>query len=295
MKPLLPDLHRHLDGSLRASTFHELARARGADVAPPRFRKGMGLGAALDCFSRTLAVLNTPAAISRVASEVCEDAAADGVSTLEIRFDPYLHGDDADSIVDAALDGIAGRAGLVLCGLYGDSPEVLDSLVDLARPGVVGLDLAGGPNEAHRYGLRDYASAFRRASVVGLGCTVHAAEGRSATEIVTAIEHLGAHRIGHGTTLLDDPRAVEAVLDAGVVIEACITSNVHVGAIPTASDHPLVQWLVLGVRCCVNTDNTLMSNVDSSGEHEIAASLKGMTPGLLAEAVRWGHASAFGR
>src|SRR5690349_3610180 len=119
--PLLPDLHRHLDGSLRASTLRELAARSGREVpADLAFHAGMGLGDALAKFAFTLSVLQEPAAVTRIAAEICEDALAGGVSTLEIRFAPQLHGGASiPAIVDAALEGIDGRAGLILCGLYG--------------------------------------------------------------------------------------------------------------------------------------------------------------------------------
>src|SRR5262245_2522762 len=145
----LADLHRHLDGSLRLATLEELLARRGARVPERlRFERGMGLEAALERFALTLSVLQEPDAVRRVAREICEDAAKDGVTTLEIRFAPQLHtGASLEAIVDAALEGVQGRAGLILCGLYGEPPEVLERLVDVAAPrkGVVGIDLAGGP------------------------------------------------------------------------------------------------------------------------------------------------------
>lgn len=293
-QPPLADLHRHLDGSLRPETFCELAEAKGLDVPVPRFHAEMGLDAALGCFAATLAVLDTPEAVARVASEICEDALADGVSTLEVRFGPFLHGEDAGSFVDAALEGLAGRAGLILCGLYGDAPERLMALVELARPGVVGLDLAGGPLPSHRFGLRDYAPAFRAAARAGLGRTVHAGEGRAPEEIRVAIEELGAQRIGHGTTLLQGPALVELVLQREVAIEACLTSNVHVGALASVEEHRLVEWLERGVRVCVNTDNTLMSAVTASSELAVAQRLVGMTRAGVDALLRNGHSAAFG-
>ncbi len=295
----LSDLHRHLDGSLRPSTLAEFARRAGRELPHDLpFHAGMGLDAALSKFAFTLSLLQEPAAVRRVASEICEDAAADGVTTLEIRFAPQLHqGAPIEAIVDAAVEGAEGRAGVVLCGLYGEDVKILDQLVAVAasRAGVVGIDLAGGPSSAHGFVLRDYAPAFRKAAEFGLGRTVHAGEGRPPEEIRTAIEALGANRIGHGTTLLDDPRALELVLERGVAIEACITSNVHVGAIADVAEHSIAKWLALGVRATICTDNTLLSQVSATSEHAVARSLPGMTAQLLATAVTNGHAAAFRR
>lgn len=292
----LVDLHRHLDGSLRRATLDELAAQAGVSVpAEVGFHPGMGLTEALACFRLTLSVLQDLDAIRRVAAEICEDAAADGVTTLEVRFAPQLHGHSLAEVIDAALDGIAGRAGLVLCALYGDDPALVEALVDAgaARLGVVGLDLAGGPTADHRWDLAAYAPAFRRAAEHDLGRTVHAGEGRPPAEIRTAIEVLGAQRIGHGTTLTDDRAVLDLVLERGVTIEACPTSNLHTGVIRTLDDHPLPRWLALGVRACINTDNTLFSAVTASEEHARVRQLPGMTDELLAAAIAHGHAAAF--
>ncbi len=301
MSPDVPlaELHVHLDGSLRAATLSELAAQYG--TPPPEdllFFPGMSLDAALSRFSYTLSLLREPAAVKRVAAEICEDFASQGTTALEIRFAPQLHGAaDPAIFVDVALAGIDGRAGLNLCVLYGESPDMAEQLVDVAeaRPGVTGIDLAGGPAPDHTFGMADYSAAFERAGRLGLGRTVHAGEGRPATEIRTAIEHLGADRIGHGTTLLDEPSVVDLVRAAKVTIEACVTSNWHVGAIASVEDHPLPRWLAAGVRACVCTDNTLLSGIDASEEHRRVRAIPGMSDDLLARAIEWGHRGAFRR
>jgi adenosine deaminase len=295
----LADLHRHLDGSLRPSTLAELAARAGVSV--PRdlaFTPGMGLAGALARFQVTLACLQEPASVRRVASEMCEDAATEGVTTLEIRFAPQLHhGAPLEAIVDAAVEGAAGRAGILLCALYGEPPELVDRLVETARTrrGVVGIDLAGGPSPKHAYGMRDYAPSFWRAADLGLGRTVHAGEGRPPAEIRVAIEQLRAQRIGHGTTVLDDPRVADLVRQRGVTIEACLTSNLHTGAIRRLEDHPLPRWLDLGLKVALCTDNPLLSEVDSPGEHGRARQLPGMDDAKLARVVEYGTAAAFAR
>lgn len=295
--PPLAELHLHLDGSLRPGTVRELAERN--DLPVPRdllFHKGMGLAEALSKFAFTLSLLQHPAEVRRIAAEICEDAA--GVTTLEVRFAPQLHaGAPPEAIVDAALEGLAGRAGLILCGLYGEDPRVLEHHVELARtrPGVVAIDLAGGPAPTQSFRLADYALPFTRARDLGLGRTVHASEGRPPSEIRVAIEHLHAQRIGHGTTLLNDRSVLELVLERGVTLEACPTSNVHTGIFAHANEHPLPRWLELGVRACICADNTLLSDVSTRAEHERAAKLPGMTADLLGQAIAHGHAARFTR
>jgi adenosine deaminase len=184
-----------------------------------------------------------------------------------------------------------------LCGLYGEPPEVLEALVRAGetRPGVVGIDLAGGPSSGHAYSMLSYRDAFRRAKDAGIGRTVHAGEGRPPAEIRVAIEELHAQRIGHGTTLLDDPSVLDLVRERGVTIEACLTSNLHTGAVRAVEDHRLPRWLQLGVCACINTDNTLLSETTAPVEHALAGRLPGMTRALLEKAIAHGHAAAFHR
>ncbi|MBR58535.1 MAG: adenosine deaminase [Myxococcales bacterium] len=294
------DLHRHLDGSLRLSTLRDLADDAGValpqDESEIHFFAGMGLDQALARFGITLSVLQTPDAVRRVAAEICEDAASEGVSTLEIRFAPQLHqGAAPEEIVDAALDGVGGRAGVILCGLYGEPPTVLERLVTIghAREGVCGIDLAGGPGPGHSFGMEDYKQAYRLARDSGLGRTVHAGEGRPPAEIRFAIEHLHAQRIGHGTSLLDDPAVLDLVLERGVLIEACPTSNVHTGIIGAVTEHPLATWLRLGVLVTVCTDNTLLSQVDAPTEYGRVSAIEGITERELEVLVANGRSAAF--
>jgi adenosine deaminase len=295
----LADLHRHLDGSLRPETVRELAAERGLDVPEDLpFFVGMGLQQALSRFAFTLSLLQEPEAVRRIADEMCDDATVEGVSTLEIRFAPQLHGGaPTDEIVDAALEGISGRAGLILCGLYGESPSVLAELVRLAknRPGVVGIDLAGGPAEGHEYAMVDYATPFAQAKAMGLGRTVHAAEGRPPQEIRTAVENLHAQRIGHGTTLLEDERVVALLIEKQITVEACLTSNLHVGAISRLEDHAISTWVDRGIRACVCADNTLLSQTTAAAEMAAVSNLPDMTTEKIERLVEYGHEAAFTR
>ena len=78
-----------------------------------------------------------------------------------------------------------------------------------------------------------------------------------------------------------------------MTIEACPTSNVHTGVIAAVEDHPLRAWLELGVKVCVNTDHTLLSDVTSSEEHARVARIPGLTDAHLDALRAHGHAAAF--
>jgi len=270
--PKLVELHRHLDGSMRPDTIHAFAQELGLHVPEDLlFKPKMGLMEALEKFAFTVALLQRTEHLTQVAHEMCDDALHEGIDHLEIRFAPQLHHcGGMDVVIDAVIEGCGGRAGIILCGLYGDPPALLHKLVDLGakRPAVVGLDLAGGPHRGHAYELADYGDVFRRAGQLGLGRTVHAGEGRPVDEIRIAVEILGADRIGHGVTLMDDERVVDLVRSRGVTIEACPTSNWHTGVIESVAHHPLEKWLQEDILVALCTDNTFLSDTDLPSEFD---------------------------
>ncbi len=111
-------LHDHLDGGLRPGTVLELAEACGyrlpAGTEPELarwFRDSADSGSLeryLETFAHTVAVMQTPDGLERVARECVLDLAADGVVYAEVRFAPEQHlerGLDLDSVVEHVLEG----------------------------------------------------------------------------------------------------------------------------------------------------------------------------------------------
>ena len=295
------DLHRHLDGSLRESTLNDLASKFGVEIpAEFTFKPLMTLQTALQYFRTSLLLLQETPELTRVASEICDDAAEEKLERLEIRFGPHLHqqkGLRLEEVIDAVLEGVNARAGVILCGLYGDDPKLLMQFAEIAksRPDVVALDLAGGPHGAQNFKLEDYRAAYEKACDYGIHRTVHASEGRAPEEIITAIKTLKAERLGHATTLLESPEALDLVLSEEITIESCPTSNFQCGVVPSIEEHPLGRWLEKGVKACINTDNTFFSQVNSRQEHQTSLSIHGMNENLLQQAIRNGQQAVFRR
>ena len=271
------DLHVHLDGSIRSTTLEELFEGKLPDV---KFYPNMGIQKALASFRTTLSVMQELDRITRITEELCFDLTKYGTSTAEIRFAPQLHcNGDIESVVDAAVAGLKPRFNLILCGLYGEPPEVLDDLVKAAksRSRVVGIDLAGSPLEEHKWSLMDYSRPFTEAMRVGLGRTVHAGEGRPSEEIKMAIEHLHAQRIGHGLSVLGDRELVDLVRKKRIHIEACPTSNVHTGCIEKFEFHPFREWMRQHIRFSLCCDNMLLSNTWTRKEYFQARHFGGLS------------------
>ena len=271
------DLHVHLDGSIRHKTLEELYEGDLPDV---KFYTNMGIQKALASFRTTLSVMQELDRITRITTELCIDLSELGTKRAEIRFAPQLHcNGDIGSVIDAAVAGLKPRFNLILCGLYGEPPEMLDELVKAARkrPRVVGIDLAGSPLEEHKWSLMDYSRPFTEAMRVGLGRTVHAGEGRPSEEIKMAIENLHAQRIGHGLSVLGDPELVDLVREKKIHIEACPTSNVHTGSIEKFEYHPMMDWFKKEIRFSLCCDNVLLSQTWGRKEYFKARLMCNMT------------------
>jgi len=283
------ELHNHLDGSLRAETMIDLAATAGVEL-PTRnadmLRRHMlvddarNLEEYLTRFELTIALLQTPDAIERVAYEMCEDAAADGVRYIEIRYCPWLstrHGLSLDDVMAAELRGIArGEADFgvtaraINCSLRQFDPALS---VEIARHavtqkgGVVAFDLAGG--EAGRP-ASEHRQAFDIARKGGLHITVHAGEAAGADSIADAVTACRAERIGHGTRLYEDPALLDYIRTQRITLETNITSNLQTRVVSSASLHPVRQYYDAGVRVTLSTDSWLMSGVTLSSEYWLA-------------------------
>ncbi|HEB84044.1 MAG TPA: adenosine deaminase [Bacteroidetes bacterium] len=309
-----PDLHCHLDGSLRIGTLLELARKQKIQL-PADSEEGMqkiihkatssrNLTEYLRTFDFTLAVMQDEENIARIATELCEDAWEDGVWYMEVRFSPILHqqkGLTLTHVMEAVLKGLREgerktgiRTGVIICGIRQIEPSVSLRLAELTVAykgrGVVGFDLAG--IEDH-YPAKDHADAFYLIRTNNVPCTVHAGEAWGPASIKQALHDLNAHRIGHGTRLVEDGDLLNYMNNHRIPLECCVSSNVHVGAAASVETHPIRFYYDYGLRVTVNTDNRLMSQTSISKEYDILQKRLGFTRVELEDILIMGFKSAF--
>ena len=297
-------LHDHLDGGLRPETILELARDQGYRKLPVQdpdelrewFHRGAKRGSLtmyLQGFAHTTAVMQTEEALERVAYEMMEDMARDGVVYVETRFAPVFHTEQGlhwDEVVNAVLKGLErGRKdfdvgfGLIICAMRNmtRSQEMAELAVDFRERGVVGFDLAG---EEGGFPPKKHVDAFHYIQRENFNITVHAGEAFGKESIWQAIQWCGAHRIGHATRLIDDitldrhePKRIASmgylaqyVLDKRLPLEICLTSNVDTGAVPSFEEHPFGLYYRYKFRVTLNTDDRLMSDTTMTKEFAIA-------------------------
>ena len=216
-------LHDHLDGGLRPQTVLELADAIGytglpaddADALGAWFRQAADSGSLvryLETFAHTVAVMQTPEAVQRVARECALDLAADGVVHAEVRMAPeLLTAMPIEAAVEAMLDGYAAGAreagtisvATLLCAMRQADrwDDVAGLVVRYRDAGVVGFDLAGPeigfPADRH-------PSAIAVLDAAGAHRTVHAGEADGIESIRGALDGARAERLGHGVRIADE-------------------------------------------------------------------------------------------
>jgi adenosine deaminase len=301
-------LHEHLDGSLRPQTVIELAKDAKYTKLPTEdpqalaewFHRGANRGdmvSYLEGFTHTIATTQSAEALERVAYEQVEDLKNDGVVYFETRFAPVFHtkkGLTNAHAVSAVLKGLQRGhrdfklpGTLIICAMRDMkvSLEMAELAVDFRGRGVVGFDLAG---EEGGYPPKKHVEAFHYIQRQNFNITVHAGEGYGKESIWQAIQYCGAHRIGHGTRLIDDIAVADEkgvklgdlaqyVLDKRIPLEICLSSNVHTGAIPCLAEHPFKIFYQQQFRVTLNTDNRLMSNTTMTDEFQAAADSFGLT------------------
>ncbi|MFF3981631.1 adenosine deaminase [Streptomyces sp. NPDC001828] len=305
-------LHDHLDGGLRPATIVELARACGYTALPTEdpaelalwFRDAADSGSLeryLETFAHTCAVMQTRAALHRIAAECAEDLAADGVVYAEVRYAPEQHlegGLTLDEVVDAVNEGLregerrtGGRITVraLLTGMRHTrrSLEIAELTVAHRDRGVAGFDIAGGeignPPAEH-------LPAFQHLKRANCHITIHAGEAVGAESVHEAVQVCGAERIGHGVRITDDIAAdgtlghlAAYVRDNRIALEVCPTSNLQTGAALSYEKHPVDELRRLGFTVTLNTDNRLVSGTTMSEEFQHMADAFGYGPEVFEE------------
>lgn len=283
------ELHCHLDGSMRLETMLDLAKAQGKmDALPADSVEGLqeelraveesdSLEAYLAWFQYTIPLLQTTAALRRVAYELAEDNAAENVRYLEVRYSPILHleeGLSLETVNSAVLDGLRQAeedlditTSLIICGLRdrfeSASMRLAEMAVENKHKGIVAFDLAGGeagnPPKGHLH-------AFYHARNNLLNLTIHAGEAWGPDSIRQALFYCGAHRIGHGISLRKDPDLMQYFANHRIPLEICPSSNVHTQTVPSLEAHPIETYVRSNIPVTVNTDNRLFSRTSVTEE-----------------------------
>ncbi len=270
---------------MRPSTAVELAldvgmaldidEARRRMVGPERCRDQAEL---LEFFDLPIALLQTAEALERVAAELVEDLAADGIRYAEIRWAPRLHlerGLSVETVIEAVAAGVRRASaalgarmpliGLVTTAMRSHPPaanrELARTAAAFGSP-VVGFDLAG-PEAA--WPAPPHAVAFLAAREGGLSLTAHAGEVEDPRRVREVLD-FGVRRIAHGVTAATDPELLAVLRARDITLDLCPTSNVQAGIVASLADHPLAALHRAGISVTLSTDDRTVTGVTLTEE-----------------------------
>lgn len=316
VNPDLPlvDLHRHLDGSIRLETILSLATKHNLPLPANTLEElrpfvqivetRPGVMAFIEKFDYMIGILADYDACRQVAYENVEDAFQEGIDYIELRFSPYFmaqpHQLDPAGVVESVLEGLEdGRNEFdiqvntigIISRTYGPDKGWIELEALLAyKDQIKALDLAG--DEVNFPG-KLFVDHFEEGREAGWHITVHAGEEAGPDSIWQAVEELGAERIGHGVSAIQDPMLMDYLVEHKIGVESNLTSNLQTRIIDDYSDHPLKKFLEYGILATINSDDPGISAINLPYEYEHAAPAAGLSPEQITQAQRNGLEAAF--
>jgi aminodeoxyfutalosine deaminase len=304
------ELHVHQVGSASPRVVAELAQRHGDTPVPSDpeqvsdYFTFTDFAHFIEVYLSVVDLVRTPDDVHLLTYEVAREMAAQSIRYAELTCTPYTSirsGISAESFCDA-IEAARVEAerdfGLLLrwCfdipGEFGlrAAAETCRIALELQPAALVSFGLGGPEVGVPRPQFQPY---FDQARAVGLRSVPHAGETTGPETIWAALRDLGADRIGHGTSALGDPRLIDHLVESGIALEVCPTSNVATRAVPSLADHPLRGMRDAGIVVTVNSDDPPMFGTSLNQEYAVAADLLGLDEVGVAELARVGVRMSF--
>ncbi|MEY2571540.1 MAG: adenine deaminase [Acidimicrobiaceae bacterium] len=286
------ELHCHIEGTMRPATVVDLAAKNDVDLPaadPTELYRYDSLQGFLAIFWLVQSTLRDPGDWARLAHESVVDGAAHGLAYRESFFTPARHlaaGQDLGAIIAGLDEGLVAaetdtgvRVNLI-CDFDRDfgpgaARELATMLATLKRAGARGIDrVLGVGYDSTEIGQppAGYVDAFATAGAVGFRRTAHQGENSGPEAIATCIDVLGAERIDHGMSIMDDQELVQRFADERIALTVCPNSNIRIAnAFPTLADHVYPAMRAAGLVATLNTDDPALTDLDLGYEYASVA------------------------
>jgi aminodeoxyfutalosine deaminase len=283
------EIHVHHVGSASPRIVSELA-ARHPGVVPSDldalrdFYTFRDFGHFIEVYLAVVDLLREPEDIRLLTYEVAADMAAQNIRYAELTLTPWTSvqaGVPIEAYVEAVEDARTAAErdhGVKLRWIYdipGESglpsgEDTLQYALHHAPETLIGFGLGGPEVGVDRPQFKD---VFDQARAAGLHSVPHAGETTGPQTVWDALRDLGAERIGHGTSSVQDPELLDYLVEQQVPLEVCPTSNIATRAVDVLENHPIRQMYEAGVLVTVNSDDPPMFGTTLNREYEIAANL----------------------
>lgn len=287
------EIHIHAEATVSFDSYFRLNQKYKADPSlksPADFRKLLdmdSLGVMIKNFFYLQSLFRASEDFNYVVSDVDAYARRNKIGYMELFVAPSMvlkqGGVDFNGIMDPLVEGfsdLAAKGGpdvrLIVDVSRSFGPDNaarnLSYLLGYLarRPGdrIIGIGLGGQEIGNPCIAYKDVFAAAREA---GLHTVAHAGEEVGPESVRDAIVELGAERIGHGTSAIQDPSLMDLIKERGIALEICPTSNVVTGKyVRRYEDHPIKEFLNRGILVTLNTDDPVLFDVELHEEYERA-------------------------
>ena len=280
------ELHLHLEGTIVPETLVQLSQRN--DAAPLTLDTAKALYVYEDFPSFLMAFkavserIQTAADYELIAYEMIHRLALQGVRHAEVyisvgiilRFKTQISVDEMMVAVERGRLRAEADFGTTVLWIFDavrhfgveEAAVVFTKAAQLKTlyPSIAGIGIGG--DEA-RGPAADFKDVYAEAKAAGLHLTVHAGESIPATSIWAAI-NIGAERIGHALSAVDDPELLDILAEKQIPLELNVTSNLRTGCCKSMDAHPVRHYFERGLMITLNSDDPPMFGADLLDEYE---------------------------
>lgn len=304
------ELHLHLEGTVEPDTLWELALRQRSPLASAgreavsRLYSTSDFSSFLQAFKTICEHLRQPEDYETVAYAALRKLAQQNVRYAEItlsvgvilwkREEPSVAFEGIQQACRRAQQDFGIRTQWIFDAVrqFGaeKAMEVVRHAVRLRDCGVVAFGIGGDEGKGPAELFRD-VFAFARGE--GLRITVHAGETAGPESIWAALNTLGAERIGHGLTAIQDPVLINYLAEKQIPVEICLSSNVRTCCVADITQHPLRQYFDRGLAVSLHTDDPALFATDLNREYLLARDVFGFTNEELKQLAKNSLEAAF--
>jgi adenosine deaminase len=117
-----------------------------------------------------------------------------------------------------------------------------------------------------------FTEAYRAAGRSGFRRTGHQGENSPPSAIAVVVDVLGAERVDHGLSLVQDPELVRRFAAERIPLTVCPNSNIRIAnAFSRLEDHPYPLMRAAGILATLNTDDPALTDLNLGYEYRSVA------------------------